>query len=320
MLVPILVDGNGPRRRIIDGNHRKQAADDLGYDCPEVVHEGEEEELRALARSLNLARRQLSQVQKREIIADQLRETPDRTNRVIAKMLGVSHPTVASVRADLESVGKIYQQDQRVGSDGKTYKPTKGSPANGIAARSIIGDGDHRREGDRYYTPYEEIDAILAVERFPGQTLDPCAGDGRIVQRMRRKGCKVVGTDIDKGDDFFAMRTQVENIVTNPPWGQKDDFILHAMKCARKIALLLPLFALSGIRRREQVYSNRAFPLKAVYVISHRLQFDPDANGGSTIVGGWFVWDRNTRASRLYGGCRDRLEVPPLVQQGSNPP
>jgi ParB/RepB/Spo0J family partition protein len=130
VLVPILVDGNGPRRRIIDGNHRKQAADDLGYDCPEVVHKGEEEELRALARALNLARRQLSQVQKREIIADQLQETPDRTNRVIAKMLGVSHPTVASVRADLEAVGKIYQQDQRVGSDGKTYKPIKGSPAS----------------------------------------------------------------------------------------------------------------------------------------------------------------------------------------------
>jgi len=85
----------------------------------------------------------------REIIADQLRETPDRTNRVIAKMLGVSHPTVASVRADLEAVGKIYQQDQRVGSDGKKGEPFKktkkkgpktprGSCRNGITAR------DHR--------------------------------------------------------------------------------------------------------------------------------------------------------------------------------
>src|SRR5206468_2039339 len=37
VLVPILVDGDGPVRRIIDGNHRKQIADELGYDCPEIV-------------------------------------------------------------------------------------------------------------------------------------------------------------------------------------------------------------------------------------------------------------------------------------------
>jgi hypothetical protein len=31
VLVPILVDGDGPVRRIIDGNHRKRIADELGY-------------------------------------------------------------------------------------------------------------------------------------------------------------------------------------------------------------------------------------------------------------------------------------------------
>lgn len=129
VLVPILVDSDGPRRRIIDGNHRRQIAIELGYDCPEtVVSDLPEEELRSLARALNLARRQLNSTQKREIIAQQLRETPQHTNRVIAKLLGVSHPTVASVRADLAAVGKVYQQDRRVGADGKSYKSTKPRP------------------------------------------------------------------------------------------------------------------------------------------------------------------------------------------------
>ena len=61
-----------------------------------------------MARALNLARRQLNTTQKREIIAQQLRETPQHTNRLIAKMLGVTHPTVASVRADLTAVGKLF--------------------------------------------------------------------------------------------------------------------------------------------------------------------------------------------------------------------
>ena len=40
VLVPILVDGAGPMRRIIDGNYRKQIADEFGYTCPEIVQEG----------------------------------------------------------------------------------------------------------------------------------------------------------------------------------------------------------------------------------------------------------------------------------------
>jgi hypothetical protein len=34
VLEGILVGGRGPRRKIIDGNHRKAIADELGYECP----------------------------------------------------------------------------------------------------------------------------------------------------------------------------------------------------------------------------------------------------------------------------------------------
>src|SRR3954463_10537317 len=64
VLVPILVDSDGPRRKIIDGNYRKAIADELGYDCPEIVHLGLiDAERRTMARALNLARRQLTQEQ-----------------------------------------------------------------------------------------------------------------------------------------------------------------------------------------------------------------------------------------------------------------
>src|SRR3954447_17884722 len=102
VLVPILVDGDGPVRLIIDGDHRKRIADELGYDCPEVVRPGlTDQEKRTLARALNLARRQLDQAGKRAIVADQLRETPERSNRLIGRQLGVHHATVAAVRAGL---------------------------------------------------------------------------------------------------------------------------------------------------------------------------------------------------------------------------
>ena len=117
VLVPILVDSDGLNRKIIDGNYRKQIADELGYDCPEIVQAGmEEDEKRVLARALNLARRQLNTDQKRKLIADQLKETPDKSLRWVAKMLGVHHATVGSVRGKWQSTGEISQLDTDCGT------------------------------------------------------------------------------------------------------------------------------------------------------------------------------------------------------------
>ncbi len=103
--VPIIIDEN---KQIIDGWHRKMIADELEYDCPEIVEEGlSEEDKRTLARALNLARRQLTQEQKRQVVADQLLESPERSNRWIAKQLGVGHPLVSRVRKELETGGTV---------------------------------------------------------------------------------------------------------------------------------------------------------------------------------------------------------------------
>jgi len=61
VLVPILVDSDGPVRKIIDGNYRKEIADEFGCTYPETFRTGlDEEEKRTFARALNLARRQPS--------------------------------------------------------------------------------------------------------------------------------------------------------------------------------------------------------------------------------------------------------------------
>ena len=62
---------------IVDGSYRRAIAREFGYECPEIVRSDlTEEDARVMARALNLARRQLNTTQKRQIIADQLRETP----------------------------------------------------------------------------------------------------------------------------------------------------------------------------------------------------------------------------------------------------
>ena len=86
--------------------------------------------------------------------ADQLRETPNRSNRLIGKQLGVHHATVASVRSEMEGTGQIDQLERTVGNDGKARPARKEvavvhrSPAERqarIAATTLIC-GDCRAE------------------------------------------------------------------------------------------------------------------------------------------------------------------------------
>ena len=86
VVVPIVLWPKGKITYIVDGSHRKKIADELGYECPEIVRDDlTEEEARIMARALNLARRQLDREQKRSVIADQLQETPERSARWIAR-------------------------------------------------------------------------------------------------------------------------------------------------------------------------------------------------------------------------------------------
>lgn len=116
VLVPVELDEDGT---IIDGHHRVRVCQELGITPPIRVREGlGAKEKRAIARSLNVARRHLDTAAKRAVIAEQLRDAPELSNRAIARDLGVSDKTVGSVRDELG-----LHQEQVTGLDGKSYNP-----------------------------------------------------------------------------------------------------------------------------------------------------------------------------------------------------
>lgn len=118
VMVPIEYDEEG---NVLDGHHRLQICTELGItDYPKVIRAGmTEEEKRTHARKLNMARRQLNQEQRRELIREQLRETPEKSDRQIAKALGVSDKTVGGQRRNLEATAEIPQLETSIGADGK---------------------------------------------------------------------------------------------------------------------------------------------------------------------------------------------------------
>jgi hypothetical protein len=101
IVTPVDVDEEG---NILDGHNRYRAWRELQKNepPPTIVRAGlSEGEKRAFARRQNLLRRHLSREEMRSIIGAQLQETPELSDRAIAKDLGVDHKTVGATRRRL---------------------------------------------------------------------------------------------------------------------------------------------------------------------------------------------------------------------------
>ena len=118
VMVPIEFDEFG---NTIDGHHRLKICEELGItDYPKVIRAGmTEEQKRTHARKLNMARRQLSQEQRRDLIREQLKETPEKSDRQIAVALGVSNSTVSSQRKEMVTNHQLCESHSSIGSDGR---------------------------------------------------------------------------------------------------------------------------------------------------------------------------------------------------------
>lgn len=149
VLEPIHVDENGV---VIDGHHRSKIARELGVPCPVITHDDlDEAGKRSLAFTLNLKRRHLNREQRRALIAESLKSDPQLSNREHARRTGASHPTVNTVREELEESGEVEKFTTSRGSDGKSYpasQPPRPEPTVEVApgeeapATTIIGTDD----------------------------------------------------------------------------------------------------------------------------------------------------------------------------------
>lgn len=123
VLVPVEYDERGV---LLDGHHRVRACQELGIkDYPRVTRAGltaEEKEEHVV--TLNLRRRHLNTEQKRRWVQWFLERHPEWSDRRIAAEVGVSQPTVGTVRNKL--INFISSPTHTVGADGKARPRTRG--------------------------------------------------------------------------------------------------------------------------------------------------------------------------------------------------
>lgn len=171
-------------------------------------------------------------------------------------------------------------------------------------AHSIIGVSRGRPASDFYPTPAHVTEALLARETFTGTVWEPACGDGAMSRILEQKlpHCRILSTDINNygfgqpGVDFLKTHLTVDGIITNPPFRLANEFAVHSLECAAKVALFLRLQFLEGTRRYRFF---RESPLKTVYVFSRRVSLGRNGikqtpNRGMMAFA-WFVFDKNYR-------------------------
>ena len=170
-------------------------------------------------------------------------------------------------------------------------------------ARSIVGDSEGRPENDFYPTNDEYTQAMLDRVTFQGAILEPACGEGDMVMSLRKRGYKVVASDIvdygfdgaRSGLDFLTLSdsVRVPNVVTNPPFKIAMEFARKATTIATgKVALLCKIQFLAGVKRAVM---HQETHLTKVYVFPYRPKFGRNGEiykNGGMIDFAWYIWEK----------------------------
>ncbi len=163
VIVPVVKDQHG---RIVDGHHRARIATEERKDYRvETVHVTDDAEAREMARTLNADRRQLTEEQRREVVALLAGETvaagrggreevARHSPKAIAGALGASLDTVQRDITELTDAGKLARPEKTLGLDGKV-RPTKRPPAPEPSVEST-GAGEPPKKRDPRRKPLPE--------------------------------------------------------------------------------------------------------------------------------------------------------------------
>lgn len=169
--------------------------------------------------------------------------------------------------------------------------------------RNMLGGNRGRSDpelhkDDAYFTPSWCVDSLIdedVIDLSGITVLEPSAGRGHIVDRLRELGYTVEGRDIHdwdrgwSGHDFFAEHDRADAIITNPPFKHLNRYIKHALSRTGKLAILARTLSVES-KGRYPIW--RDHPPSHIIQLAHRPDFlNQTETSSGTVVAAWFVWD-----------------------------
>jgi hypothetical protein len=151
----------------------------------------------AFVLSANIHRRHLTAKDKRELIAKVVKQTPDKSDRQIAKETDSSPTTVGKIRKEAENAGDVSKLDTRTDTKGrkqpsakpkkspKTASPAKNDPIGSSPVRYSEAAATSRRPSNQSDRPNERGRAT-SLHRSPKEQVSDFLGSGEICRGFRR--------------------------------------------------------------------------------------------------------------------------------------
>ncbi len=172
---------------------------------------------------------------------------------------------------------------------------------------SATGRGGPRDRLDRYYTPRDLADALVAqldLADIGTMVLEPSVGAGAFADAIHARApeAMITGVDIDPGapglmrchrpvtGDFLDLPSPLggwDLAIGNPPYRHALDHVVHALHMAHRVAFLLRLGFLES---KSRATFWKQWPATHIWALSER----PSFTGGGTdaTAYGFFLWDQ----------------------------
>ena len=154
-----------------------------------------------------------------------------------------------------------------------------------------------RRKNDAYFTPEKAVNVLLDNhKKISGNVLEPCCGEGSIVNQLIENGLRCVGTDIAINperdatkEEYWKLFNGFDWVITNPPFNCAHEIIPLAYEnCKVGIAFLLRLSYLEPCQNRASWLVEHP-PTKII--VMPRISF---TNNGKTdsMTTAWIIWEK----------------------------
>jgi ParB-like chromosome segregation protein Spo0J len=127
--------------------------------------------------SANIHRRHLAPEEKRDLITKLIKQTPNTSDRQIAKKAKVSPTLVGKIRKEAEAAGDVSTVDTRTDTKGRKQpasKPAKPKPASVNGSGEISADDRRGKEATDFVQRQ-----TLATRKFIERAMNACAGKER---------------------------------------------------------------------------------------------------------------------------------------------
>jgi hypothetical protein len=159
--------------------------------------------------------------------------------------------------------------------------------------------GYARKERDLYETPEWVTEAVAPHLGTCTRIWEPACGSGQMLRVLSRYSM-AYGTDISGGNDFLLSTftlTDVDAIVTNPPYELAQEFIEHALRLMEPVGGLVAMLLRTDFdhaKSRAHLFRDcPAFARKLVLMkrITWFVEQDGKPKASPSFNHAWYIWD-----------------------------